>query len=337
MSITDLTQNDVEAWDDFVRRNPAGTFFHLAAWRDVIERSFGCKTFYLCDKNDGGNITAILPLALVKRPIFGPALISSPLSVYGGGLGDCRALEQEAAKKADQLGVQYLELRTPTHSNENLPVSDRFFTFRRTLSNDNEENLKSIPRKQRAEVRKGIAANLETTFDHNIDLFYKIYSTSVRNLGTPVFPKKYLRALIDVFGNQCEITTVFHDGEPLTSVFSFKYKDQILPYYGGGLPAARHHSAYPFMYWKVMERAAEQGLTVFDFGRSMKGSGAYAFKKNFGFDPIPLAYQYHLVKATEMPDMDPDNPRNKILTGAWKKLPLPVANTLGPILYPAIM
>jgi len=178
---------------------------------------------------------------------------------------------------------------------------------------------------------------METNVNQDIDLFYKIYSTSVRNLGTPVFPKKYLEVLIDIFGKACEITTISYQSKALTSVLSFKYKDQMLPYYGGGQPEARDYSAYPYMYWKVMEKAVNDGMHIFDFGRSMKGSGAFAFKKNFGFEPSVLDYRYHLVRAESVPDMSSDNPRNKMLTSAWKKLPLLVTNRLGPVLYPVIM
>ncbi len=336
MKIFVLKDNKKQAWNEFVHANPQGTFFHLAEWKDVIELAFGCKTYYIYAEEDGV-ITGVLPLALVKRPIFGPALISTPLCVYGGALGQAQELEAAAAKKAQALGVQYLELRGQTKGHHDWPVSDRFYTFRRTLSKNNEENLKAIPRKQRAEVRKGIEINLQTSFSQDVDIFYKVYAESVRNLGTPVFSKNYIETLINVFGDACEITTIGHQGTALTSVLSFKYKDQILPYYGGGLPDARHFSAYPYMYWKVMERAAEEGFRIFDFGRSMEGSGAFSFKKNFGFEPQKLAYQYHLVKAQELPDMDPDSQRNKLLTDAWKLLPLPIANRLGPLLYPVIM
>ncbi|GJL85507.1 MAG: peptidoglycan bridge formation protein FemAB [Micavibrio sp.] len=336
MKIFVLKDNKKESWNEFVHANPQGTFFHLAEWKDVIELSFGCKTYYLYAE-EGGVITGVLPLALVKRPIFGPVLISTPLCVYGGALGDTKELEEAAAKKAQALGVQYLELRSQTQSRQDWPVSNRFYTFRRALSDDNEENLKAIPRKQRAEVRKGMAINLQTSVNQDINIFYKIYAESVRNLGTPVFSKQYLKDLITIFGKSCEITTIGHQGRALTSVLNFRYKDQILPYYGGGISDARHFSAYPYMYWKVMERAAQEGFKVFDFGRSMEGSGAFSFKKNFGFEPQKLSYQYHLVKAQELPDMDPDSQRNKFLTDAWKLLPLPIANRLGPILYPVIM
>ncbi|HQX27333.1 MAG TPA: FemAB family PEP-CTERM system-associated protein [Alphaproteobacteria bacterium] len=336
MSISELDSGHEEAWNDFVQNNPNGTFFHLAGWKKVMEGAFGFKTFYLMGKN-GGSVTGILPLALVRRPLFGPALISSPLCVHGGGLGNCAALEEAAAKKAQSLGVKYLEFRGPVWGTQNMTSSSTFFNFERTLSTNHDENLKAIPRKQRAEVRKGIAADLETKIDQNFNLFYKIYATSVRNLGTPVFPKKYLKVLIDTFGDAVEIMTVFHQGQPLTSVFSFKHKDRMIPYYGGGLPAARDHSAYPYMYWKLMEHSVDNGFRIFDFGRSMRDSGAFAFKSNFGFEPQPLPYHYHLVKAESVPDINPDNPRNKFLISTWKKLPLPVANILGPILYKAIV
>ena len=334
MSIIELNNSNKDAWNDFVRGACGGTFFHLAEWKDILERAFKFQTFYFMEE-EGGAVKGVLPLALVNRPVFGPALISTPLCVYGGGLGSTLNLEEAAKKKAEEIGVEYLELRGGEENKTQ--VSDRFFTFRRALSDNHEENLKAIPRKQRAEVRKGIAANLETTVGQDIDLFYKLYSTSVRNLGTPVFPKKYLKLLVEVFGGAVEITSIFHEGQALTSVLSFKYKDQILPYYGGGLPVARKHSAYPYMYWKVMENAVNDGLRFFDFGRSMKGSGAYAFKKNFGFEPEALPYHYHLVKSSEIPDMDPDTPRNKLITSVWKKMPLPVANMVGPVLYPVIV
>ncbi len=333
MKIIELSDDKKEAWNNFVRHDPQGTFFHLAEWKEIIERAFGFKTYYLYAEK-GGEIRGILPLALVKRPFFGSALISTPLCVYGGALGARQELEKVATQKAQELNVEYLELRQQTRGEQDWPVCDTFYSFQKILQDD---TLKSIPRKQRAEVRKGIAHNLETRVNQDIDLFYKIYATSVRNLGTPVFPKKYLRILMEIFGEQCQITSIHHQNTPLTSVLSFRYKDQILPYYGGGLPVARRYSAYPYMYWTIMENAVENGVRVFDFGRSMKDTGAFAFKKNFGFEPQHLPYQSYLVNAESIPDMSPENARNKLLLSTWKKLPLSIANQVGPFLYPAIV
>lgn len=336
MKIESLTEEKAAAWDAFVRADPKGTFFHLSAWKRVAEQAFGFKTYYLFAE-EAGEICGVLPLACVRRPLFGKALISTPLCVYGGAVGRCDELEEAARKKAEALDVAYLEIRSQEKIATDWPTSDIFFAFRRALSSDHDENLKAIPRKQRAEVRRGMDAGLRVTHDRNLDLFYRIYATSVRNLGTPVYPRNYLKVLMETFGDACEITTVTDDGRPLSSVLTFYYKDQALPYYGGGLPEARAHSAYPFMYWQVMKRAAEKGYRIFDYGRSMKGTGAFAFKKNFGFEPQPLAYRYHLVKADRMPDLSPNNPRNEMLCRIWKRFPLPLANNLGPVLYPVVV
>lgn len=336
MKIKALTDEKCAAWDDFVLAQPSSSFFHLSGWKTVIEKAFGFETHYMFAE-DGGEICGLLPLACVKRPIFGTALISTPLCVYGGAVGQATELEEVAAKKARDLNVGYLELRSQVRTEPDWPVSKNFFTFKRNLSNSHDQNLKDIPRKQRAEIRKGMKASLQTSNDRNIDLFYKIYSASLRNLGSPVYPKKYLKILLETFGDQCEFTSVAFEGKALASVLSFYFKDEVLPYYGGGLPEARHYSAYPYMYWEVMKRATDKNVQVFDFGRSMRDTGAFAFKKNFGFEAQALSYQYNLVKATSMPDMNPNNKRNEQLSNLWKRLPMPLANTLGPIVYPVVV
>jgi hypothetical protein len=84
------------------------------------------------------------------------------------------------------------------------------------------------------------------------------------------------------------------------------------------------------MYWEVMRRAAARGCRLFDYGRSKAGTGAFAFKKNWGFEPAPLEYRFRLAPGAAIPDHNPLNPKYRLFIAAWKKLPLPVANLLGP-------
>lgn len=111
---------------------------------------------------------------------------------------------------------------------------------------------------------------------------------------------------------------------------SFRYANEILPYYGGGGDLARDLNGNDFMYWSVMEKACREGVGVFDYGRSTVNSGAYRFKKHWGFEPKALYYQFYLVKTDAMPNLNPSNPRYRLLIGAWKRLPLKVAAVLGP-------
>jgi FemAB-related protein (PEP-CTERM system-associated) len=270
--------------------------------------------------------------------LFGHALVSTPFCVYGGIVAadpEARqALEARACELARQRGVDYMEMRNTQRSHPDWPVKDLYFTFRRPILPDSEKNMLAIPRKQRAMVRKGIQNNLQVKMDSGVDDIYRMYSESLRNLGTPAFSKKYLRLLCDIFGSDAEILTVCHDDAPVSSVLSFRFRGEILPYYGGGIGAARGLAANDFMYWRVMERAREQDLRIFDFGRSKRGTGAFDFKCHWGFEPQPLYYEYYLVKARRMPNLSPANPKYSTGIRLWRRLPVGLANFLGRFVAP---
>jgi FemAB-related protein (PEP-CTERM system-associated) len=330
-----LGDGDRVRWDAFVRSCPEATFFHLSGWKGILENVLGHPTYYLYAESANG-IEGILPLAHIRSFLFGNALVSTPLCVYGGVAARTeearRSLEDEAERLAVSLGVDYLEARSRSLRRSDWPVKDLYVTFRKAIHPDPEANLRAIPRKQRAMVRKGIAFGLESAIDDGVDRFFEAYATSTRNLGTPVLPKRYFRALQEEFSDSCEVLTVTRKGKPVASVLSFYFRDEVLPYYGGGPSEARELKANDFMYWELMRRSAERGIRVFDYGRSKAGSGSYSFKKNWGFEPEPLPYQYRLVKATAVPNVSPTNPKYRLFIEAWRRLPLPVAKWLGPFL-----
>ncbi|MBT8109706.1 MAG: FemAB family PEP-CTERM system-associated protein [Gammaproteobacteria bacterium] len=328
-----LESGEESRWDAFVRSSPQGTFYHLSGWRSLIENRLHHAAYYLyCE--DNGQIEAVLPLVHVKSLLFGNALISVPFLVYGGPLSSsATALDKilEAARDlAVDLGVDHLELRNQDAVPGDWLGKDNYATFRKTIDPDPEKNLMAVPRKQRAMIRKGIKAGLEAEIDRDTDRLYAAMLECKRNLGTPFFGPAWLRAIKEEFEDQVEITTITHQGRTVCSVMSFRFGNEILPYYGGGGELARELNGNDFMYWAVMERACQEGIEVFDYGRSMAGSGAYRFKKHWGFEPEPLQYQYFLVKANSLPDLNPANPRYRLLISTWKKLPLPMAGMIGP-------
>ncbi len=332
MRIRLLSDREADRWDAFLAQMPQATFFHQAAWRQVLRDSFGHSTYYLYAEEDG-EIAGVLPLGHIDSRLFANALISTPFCVYGGAVAKDAsvkaALEQAATAKAEELGVDYLELRQLQPSGKR-PVKDLYVTFRRALDPDPEANLKAVPRKQRAMIRKGIKAGLVSVIEDEVDRFYEIYAESVRNLGTPVFPRRYFQTLKETFADRCEILVVEHQGKPVAGVMSFYFRDQVLPYYGGGTSAARRLYANDFMYWEVMRRAVERGVRVFDYGRSKKGTGSYRFKTHWGFKPEPLYYEYELIRAETMPDINPLNPKYQLFIKVWRKLPLPLSKWIGP-------
>jgi FemAB-related protein (PEP-CTERM system-associated) len=243
------------------------------------------------------------------------------------------ALEQEAQNIAKNLGVAHLELRHVHARHTDWPTQDLYVTFRKEILASEAANMQAIPRKQRAMIRKGIKSNLRSVIDTDVDRFFALFANNVHRHGTPAMPKKYFQALMNVFGPDCEVLTVeAQDGRPLSSVLSFYFRDEVLPYYAGDDESARDLAANDFKYWELMRKACQRGLKVFDYGRSKKGTGPYDFKKNWGFDPTPLHYEYCLYKRKTIPQNNPSNAKFKLLIETWRRMPIQLANWLGPVI-----
>lgn len=321
-------------WDAFVLAAPEATFFHRAGWQTVIAEVFRHPTWFLYTETDG-RIDGVLPLAQVKSMLFGNSLVSLPFAVYGGvatgNPASADALEQEAQKIARQLGVDHLELRNIDARHTDWPAQDLYVCFRKEIFRDDEANMLAIPRKQRAMVRKGIKNGLASHLDSDVERFFALYADNVHRHGTPAMPKRYFAALMKEFGADCEVLTVTGPNErPLSSVMSFFFRDEVLPYYAGDDEAARDLAANDFKYWELMRRSCARGLKRFDYGRSKQGTGSYSFKKNWGFEPTPLHYEYCLYKRDAVPQNNPSNAKYKLLIDTWRRLPIGVANWLGP-------
>ncbi len=333
VTVRPFTEPDGNAWDRFVLGHEEATFFHLSPWLTLCEEVHGHKGHYLLAEQNG-EIQGILPLVEQRSLLFGHALISTPFCVYGGVVARrpeaAKALGEKAQALAARLGVDHLECRNRRSQHPEWLQKSLYFRFGKPMEPTPEENLAAIPRKQRAEVRRGIRAGLALQVDEDVERCYQVYSESVRNLGTPVFSQRHFRMLKALFGEACEATTVVHDGRPVNAVLSFYFRDQVLPYYGGGIYDARRLGGNAFMYWALMSRALERGAAYFDFGRSKHGTGSYDFKRYYGFEPQPLHYEFHLQKATELPDINPLNPKYQTCIRLWKRLPLKVSQSVGP-------
>ncbi len=341
MKIAPFAPGGEAAWDAFVAAHPASQPFHRRAWADVLAASYGFEELSLVawqDREPAG----LLPLHLVRRPVGRPVLISAPLASVAGPLTldaeTADALLAEALRRARDRNVGYLEIRAgdgpggAAASGDEAPwhVLDSYASFRKPLPERADDVLGAIPRKQRAEVRKARAAGVTVVAGRDVATFYRLYRRSVQRLGSPVFPRRYAEALVERFGADCEILTAEKDGVPLASVLTLYHAGWALPYHAGGSREAGAASAYPALYAALMERAVARGVPGFDFGRSIKGTGAYAFKRNFGFEAGPLPYRVALVADKAAPDLRPDNPRLKPIVEAWKRLPAPLADRLGP-------
>jgi FemAB-related protein (PEP-CTERM system-associated) len=336
LTVRPMRDGDQENWDRFVFETAGGTFFHRAGWRGIFRDVFGLKPRYLLAERDG-KLAGVLPLVHQKSILFGNALLSSPFCVEGGPLALDRAadaaLTAAAISVLNETRAAYIEFRSKLAGHSGWTSKTNLYaTFSGPISADDKANLLAIPRKQRAVVRKTIDSSLVSEVDPDPGNLFQVYAESVRNLGTPVFPRRYFGELKRVFAADCDIVVVKDAGVPVSAVLNFYHKDTVLPYYGGGTVAARRNGGNDFLYWEVIRRASQRGYRRFDFGRSKVGTGAFAFKKNWGFEPEYLEYEYYLREGASMPDKNPLNPKFSLLIEAWKRLPLPVANFIGPMI-----
>jgi FemAB-related protein (PEP-CTERM system-associated) len=334
LRIRELEASGAARWDAFVSGCPEAAFFHRAGWKTVIERAFGHRTHFLYAET-GGRIEGVLPLAEVKSLLFGHTLTSLPFCVYGGIAATSErarlALGEAACALAHKLGVDHLEYRSRSPRHPDWARNDLYVTFRRELDSDVEKNLLAIPRKQRAMVRKGIKNGLKSEFDAGVERFFALFADNVHRQGTPALPRRYFALLRETFGDDCSVLTVLDAaGVPVSSVLSFYWRDEVLPYYAGDAVAARELAANDFKYWELMRYACERGLKVFDYGRSKRGTGSFDFKKNWGFEPQPLHYEYLLVKGKAVREVNPLNPKYRLFINVWQRMPLALANLIGP-------
>lgn len=324
----------------FVASSPKATPFHRPAWVLAVSKACGHDWRYLLAEDDHGTLLGILPLHLIHSALFGRALVSSGFAVDGGIVSHndqaIQLLADEAWRLAERHSLPTVELRGGAVPDDQWQHSEDVYAgFVAALAEDDESQLLAIPRKQRAEVRKALNNDLtvrigtgpEDRADH-----YGVYAESVRNLGTPVFPKALFEAVLDGFGEAADILTVHHDGRPVASVLSLYHRGTVMPYWGGGTWDARQLRANDLMYYALMNHARVRGCRSFDFGRSKYGTGAFSFKKNWGFEPQPLRYATRTADGEAPRDVNPMSPKYRAQVALWQRLPLSIANRLGPMI-----
>ncbi|WP_300463390.1 FemAB family XrtA/PEP-CTERM system-associated protein [Desulfobacula sp.] len=336
MNIRTANNTDFQNWDTYVLTHPLGTVFHLTAWKNVVEKSFGHRSQYFIAEHQE-KICGIFPVFEIKSLLFGHFFISVPFAEIGGPLTDNREIEraliEKAAKLTENHKAQYLEIRNRKEI-PGLKTKSLYYNFRKEISSDHDENLKAIPRKSRAMVRNAIKKGLVSeTGHHLLHDFYKILALNYHRLGTPIFPKKFFKNFLSEYKEKADILLIkTKQGEPAAAVLFFIHKVQMVPYYAGSDFTFRHLGPNDFMYWELMKLAVEKDCRVFDYGRSKEGTGSFSFKKHWGFTPQPLAYQYHLATAENIPNLSPANPKYQKKIQMWQKMPHSLTKFLGPFI-----
>ncbi len=324
----------------YVHEHEDATPFHMPAWSVAVARGCGQRSHYLIAERGERGIVGVLPLTELHSPLFGRVLASAGFGVGGGILADrpdvAQALADACWALAGRLSCPSVEIRGGPRPGPQWEVDDsHYLGFVRDLAADDEAELLAIPRKQRAEVRKALDTELSIAIGRDpadVAAHYAVYAESVRNLGTPVFPRALFTEVLHEFASAADVLVVRSEGEAVAAVLSLYWRRTVYPYWGGGTAAARRLRANDRMYFELMRHARERGCTRFDFGRSKTGTGAAAFKKNWGFEPRPLTYYDRTADGAAPRDASPLNPKYRLQVALWSRLPLGVANRVGPFI-----
>lgn len=317
-------------WDALVERSPGGTHFHRWGWKQVMERALGHECTFL-GATDQGALCGVLPLTSVRSALFGRFLVSMPFVNYGGPLGDrpaVQALTREAVARADRTGVKLLELRSRIELPLDLPVSHRKITVVLDLPTRDPKALwESLPAKVRSQIRRPQKEGVTVAFGPDqLDGFYRVFARHMRDLGTPVQSRRLFEEILAVFPDDAWFGCARLNGEPIAGGCGFRWGNEFEITWASALRAHQTIAPNMALYWGFLERCAEQGVTLFNFGRCTPDSGTHRFKRQWGSRDEPLWWYAHGAATTP----SPDDGAYRWGPRLWKFLPVRVANVIGP-------
>ena len=323
-------------WDRYVLATPHATGYHLLGWRSIVEQSFGHHTDYLLAKDTQGRARGVLPLVMLSSKLFGRFLVSIPFVNYGGVIGDdtdtVTCLIKKAIERAHALGARHIELRQQQPADVQLPSSPRKVSMRLELPKEFELLWKEFPSKLRSQIRRAQKENMTVRVGgaECLGEFYTVFARCMRDLGTPVYSKRFFQAICEHFPKESRICVVSFNGTPLAAGFLYGFRSVLeIPWAAADKRFSRL-APNMLLYNSVLEHACREGFHVFDFGRSTPDSGTYRFKEQWGAQPHQLHWYYWTAGGEELPQLNPQNPKYELAIKIWRQLPLPVANWLGP-------
>jgi FemAB-related protein (PEP-CTERM system-associated) len=321
-------------WDEYVAGHPDASVYHQAIWRDMIARVFSRETYYLMARRDG-HTCGVLPIVRLKSMIFGDFLVSIPYVTYGGILASDAASRQSlldaATELARTLGVSHVELRH-TAALDGLAVRTDKVSMHLSLPDDPDALFSAIGSKLRAQVRRPRKEGAETVLGgaELLDDFYRIFARKYRDLGVPVYPKRWFREILQCQPAAARIVGVRLNQQIVAASLILGYRDRLEVPYAASLREADRYSVNMLLYWGMMEYAIGEGFGTFDFGRTTPGSGTHRFKKQWGAEPVQLYWHYWLAEGGEVPQLNTSNRKYEMVVNAWRRLPVRFANVVGP-------
>jgi len=323
-------------WDQYVESHEEGCIYHLTAWQSIIKKQFGHESTYIYSTNDNGDLNGILPVVQLKSILLGNYMVSVPYFNYGGVLSESKDIATKLMLKAGEVAsdksASHVEFRDTQVYEGDWGLREDKVVMLLDLPSDSEVLWKNIGTKVRAQVKRPQREPVSTK-QGGLDLlddFYQVFAQNMRDLGTPVYSKSFFKSILEKFPNNAHIVCVYHNDEPAAAGFLIGYKNRMEIPWASALRKFNKISVNMLLYWEVLKYSTEQGYQQFDFGRSTVNAGTYRFKKQWGGKPKQLYWHYWLAEGEDVPKMNPDNPKYKLVISIWQKLPVWLTKVIGP-------
>jgi FemAB-related protein (PEP-CTERM system-associated) len=329
------TEASAREWNRFVNAHPGASGYHVWEWRRVFEEAFGHETVYLAARHEA-EVVGVLPLVVFKSRVFGRFAVSLPFVNYGGvcawesGVAD--ALIERAGAVARARGLSHVELRHTTRLRPELPVRQHKVGMYLTLEPDAARAWEGLDRKVRNQVRKAEKSGLTARSGgiELLDRFYGVFARNMRDLGTPVYSRRFFDGVLAAFPDRSRVFLIDHGGITVAAGIALTHRDTLEVPWASSLRDYRTQCPNNLLYWRIIEHAIASGHATLDFGRSTPNEGTYQFKQQWGARPQPLHWEYVLQPRAELPNLSPANPRFSSAIRMWTRLPLPLTNWIGP-------
>lgn len=335
VEVVRFLERDAVAWDEYVQHSQVASPFHLLAWKRVMDRTYAYPSHYLMARR-GGRIEGVLPLFELKSKILGHSLTTPPGGLCAENEEAAVALIERAKELTANVGAKYLSFKDSSKKwGGGLVSVAEHYTMIRDLPARTDELWKSLDRKVRRYVRIALESDLQVSLGDGeyLDDFYAVYRIFLRDKGTPSFGRVFLRNVVEEFGDKLLVCCVRWQGQLIGAYCAFLFRDAILGAWGAALPRYLDHRPNHMSYWTYMQYGCEHGFRHMDLGRSRMGSGPYEFKKGWAAQPRRLYQQYYLKGNSQPPRVGgsrEDDAKYRLFVNLWRRMPLPLAEALGP-------
>lgn len=337
--MTQVSVSQIE-WDRFVDRHPGSTLYHTWRWTQLAADAFGFQPSLMTEHDAAGNLVGVLPLVLQTSRLFGRRLVSLPFLNYGGPLGLDRQTEErlldQAAREALRLKARVLEIRDRVERPGHTQRTDKV-TLELALPADSDSLAKALGAKLRSQIRRCDRENpvVITGGAELVDEFHGVFAETMRDLGTPVLPRHFFHRVLARLRDDCTLIVVRIADRPAAAALLTHYRERTEIPWAASRSSLRATGVNMRLYWECLQYAMQRGSTIFDFGRSTAGSGTYRFKLQWGARPRPLYWIYPLQPvATAQTASHPE--QTGLVQRVWSRLPLSVANRIGPLISPGL-